>query len=114
MSEENVIDFTDQEQVSFNLILLAGNARSEAFAALEEAKKNNWDGAKTCFKKANEEMKSAHEIQAKLLQSFAGGAKITPDLLLVHAQDHLMTAKSEIGLIEELIELNRKIANNCH
>lgn len=98
----------DQEQVSFKLILHGGNARAESFLALDEAKKGNWDEAKKHIKNAEEEMKLAHEVQTNILQAFASGLNVIPNLLLVHAQDHLMTAKSEMALIEELIEVYKK------
>jgi len=100
--------FLDMEQVSFNIILHAGNARADIFSALEEAKSGKWDVSEDLITKAKDELKQAHDAQTKLLQGFAGGVKIIPDLLLVHAQDHLMTAKSEFTLVEELIYLYRK------
>ena len=50
---------------------------------------------------------SAHKAQTDLLTQEAQGNHLSVDVLLVHAQDHLMTAMLAQELIGELIELYR-------
>ena len=49
----------------------------------------------------------AHNAQSDLLFAEANGNKVEVGILLVHAQDHLMTSMLAIELIQELIVLHR-------
>jgi len=102
----------NHDEVAFELILHGGNARAEAYEALKAARKGDFTGAEEHIKKANDEIKAAHEIQTKLLHSEASsesGETLVPTMLLVHAHAHLMTAMAERNLIEEMVEIYRKL-----
>lgn len=53
----------------------------------------------------------AHHIQTGLLADEGNGEGPQVTLLLVHAQDHLMTSMLAQELIEELIDLHEKKAD---
>lgn len=95
----------DNEEISFGLIAASGAARSMAFEALKEAHNGNFDKADELMKQSEETFLSAHETQTKLLQREAQGNHIQLDVILVHAQDHLMTSMLAQELIAELINL---------
>ena len=99
----------EQETRCLELIACAGNGRAEAFAALAAAKAGEFDRAAERMAAAERELGAAHTVQTKLLAGEAQGVGMTPSLLLVHAQDQLMTAISERTLIGELIELYRRV-----
>ncbi|MHB9133291.1 MAG: PTS lactose/cellobiose transporter subunit IIA [Armatimonadota bacterium] len=99
----------EQETQCLTLIVHAGNGRAESFAALQAAKEGDFDRAAEHLATAERELGEAHTMQTKLLMGEAQGVGMTPSLLLVHAQDQLMTAISERGLIRELIELYRRL-----
>ena len=40
---------------------------------------------------ANNELIEAHKSQTSLLQNYANGQEIIMEIIMVHAQDHLMT-----------------------
>lgn len=90
------------------MISQAGNAKSFAFEALTAIEKNDFTTAEKLLKKAKQELADAHQMQTKLIQSELNGTKIEKSLLLIHAQDHLMTAISEHQLISHLLRLVRK------
>lgn len=96
------------EQSIFLMISQAGNAKSFAFEALTAIEENNFAGAEKLLKKAKEELAHAHQMQTKLIQSELNGSPIEKSLLLIHAQDHLMTAISEHQLIGHLLRIVRK------
>ena len=98
----------DLERVSFGLIAYAGDARSCAFGALAAAKTGDFLKAEELLKKADQAAVQAHLIQTELLHQEANGAAAPVDVLLVHAQDHLMTSLLAVELIKELIEFYRK------
>lgn len=54
-------------------------------------------------------MAEAHKTQTRLIQDEINGEKVDTSLLMIHAQDHLMTALSEKSLIEKMIELYKKL-----
>ena len=91
-----------QEMVSFEIIANAGDARS---FALEAAKAGNFEEAEELLKKSNAAAVLAHHAQTDLLVKHANGDGVNVDVLLVHAQDHLMTSMLAVELIKELITL---------
>ena len=93
------------EMISFSIIANAGDARSFAFAALEAAKKGNFEEAEELLKKSEEAATLAHKAQTELLFKEANGEKTPVDVILVHAQDHLMTSMLASELIRELITI---------
>ncbi len=99
----------EQETFCLELILHAGNGRAESYEALRAAKAGDYDAAATHLATAQRELGEAHTAQTRLLAGEAQGVGMTPSLLLVHAQDQLMTAITERGLIGELIELYKRL-----
>ncbi|SEP29331.1 PTS lactose/cellobiose transporter subunit IIA [Propionispora vibrioides] len=93
------------EEVVFNIIMHAGDARSYAFEALRYAREQKFEAAAASMSQAKTKLIDAHHIQTQLLQQEAEGKKQEFSLLLVHAQDHLMTAMLAKDLIEEVISL---------
>ena len=53
--------------------------------------------------------RSAHHAQTELIQAEIRGEKAPLNLLMVHAQDHLMTALVVIDLAQEFIDLYKKV-----
>ncbi|MDK2920315.1 MAG: cellobiose system component [Candidatus Petromonas sp.] len=93
--------------LAFQLILFAGNGRSYAMEAIQEAKKGNFEKAEELIKKAGEEIGQAHKFQTELIHQEAQGQPVAVNILLVHAQDHLMTSMVVRDLANEIIELYR-------
>ena len=95
----------DQEEIAFTLILHAGNARSHCFEALSFTRIGKHAEAFECLKKSAAELEKAHSLQTNLLQREAKGKKQEINLLLIHAQDHLMNALLARDLIKEMISM---------
>lgn len=102
-------EMMDIEMIAMQVILAGGNARSEAREALKLAKEGRYTEAETCLQTADAELAKAHQVQTGLIQQEAGGASIPVKLLMVHAQDHYMSAMSELYLVRELIELYHRL-----
>lgn len=100
------------EEIIFNIISHAGNSRSACFEALNFAKNGEFDKASSCMKQAKEELSLVHNIQTSLIQQEAAGNKQELSLLLMHAEDHLMTAVLAKDLICELIEMHEEKFKN--
>ncbi|WP_459836503.1 PTS lactose/cellobiose transporter subunit IIA [Clostridium carnis] len=98
------------EEIVMTIIINGGNSKSYVMEAIEEAKNNNFDKARELIKKADEELKKAHAIQTELIQNEARGEKITIELLMVHAQDHLMNAITVRDLGEQFVNMYEKFS----
>lgn len=98
----------EAEQVAFSIIINAGDARSHAFEALRYAREQKFTEAAESIAQAKTQLIAAHRIQTDLLQGEARGEKQEINLLLIHAQDHLMNAILAKDLIEEMILLLKK------
>jgi PTS system cellobiose-specific IIA component len=108
------VNSPEHEQACMQIILHAGNGRAEAFAALEAAKKGDFDGAAQALGRADAELKQAHDAQTALLTAEARGAGAPTTMLLAHALDILMAAMIEHGLIEQMVDLHRRLHEAGH
>lgn len=93
------------EMVSFGIVAAAGEARSLAFEALAAARAGDFERAQDCLARSEQAGLEAHSKQTELLSRQADGEDIPVDMLLVHAQDHLMTAMLARELIAEMVNL---------
>lgn len=58
--------------------------------------------AKEQLEEANEQLLKAHKAQTQLLKDYAGGKKIEMEIIMVHAQDHLMTTMTLLEVANEM------------
>ncbi|PWC19545.1 PTS lactose/cellobiose transporter subunit IIA [Brenneria corticis] len=98
------------ENTVMELIIYAGEARSNAMEALDAARKRAWGEADALLAAASAAARKAHQVQTALIGADEGSGKIPITLILVHAQDHLMNAILCRELVEELIYLHKEIA----
>ena len=97
------------ENTVMKIIANAGAARSSAFEALSMAKNGNFGKAKELLKDSENFSSEAHKSHSELLAFYAGGEIEQSDLLISHAQDHLMCAELARELIAEIIDLRECI-----
>ncbi|MDZ7835104.1 MAG: PTS lactose/cellobiose transporter subunit IIA [Alkalibacterium sp.] len=96
-------------EIVMTLIMHGGDARSSSMEAIHAAKDEDYDLARTKLEGADASIKKAHVIQTELLSKEASGEHIEINLLLVHAQDHLMNAMTYRDLAEEMIDLYKRV-----
>lgn len=106
MSEAKIMDM---ESTVMELIIYAGEARSETMEALRAARNREWLRADALLAAASDAARQAHRIQTQLIGADEGQGKIPVNLIMVHAQDHLMNAMLCREMVEELIALYREI-----
>ena len=70
------------ENIIFEIILHAGDARSQSIKAYKLIQKNDFDGAKELLKKASESINLAHKTQTELIQKEVRGDYQDVTLLL--------------------------------
>ena len=92
-----------------NIIINAGNAKSNAIDSIRAAKKFDFELAEDKLKLAKDSELLAHNAQTKLLAKESDGQRIEFNLLVVHAQDHLMNCITFNDLAREIIDLYKTI-----
>ena len=97
------------QMLSFTIILHAGNARSSSMEAITLAKSYEFEEAREKIEEANREFTAAHHHQTQLLTAEANGETNPVTVILVHAQDHLMTAMTVKELANEMIDMYEKM-----
>lgn len=97
------------EELTMQLILHGGNARGLAYEALDSAEEFNFDEAEKLLQEANDEFLKGHKYQTKLIQ--IQDEQVVPSFIMIHAQDHVMTAQAELQLIKRMVEHLKRIAD---
>jgi cellobiose-specific phosphotransferase system component IIA len=104
-----IIDRDELASIAMQVILHAGDAREKIFQAVDEASNGEFEAAKILMGEANTELLKAHQAQTNTLQLEAEGINIPYSTLFSHAQDTLMTVKTEQNLIKQMIKLYKKL-----
>jgi cellobiose PTS system EIIA component len=99
--------------ISFQIILHGGNARSLAMEAMTLAKENHFEEAEQKIREAEQELQHAHHHQTSLIQAEASGDQYDIPIILIHAQDHLMTAMTLKDLAKEIVDLRKIISRHA-
>jgi PTS system cellobiose-specific IIA component len=98
-------------EMSFQLILHAGNARSLGMKAISLARAGNFEDAEKLMKEAEKEQKEAHLVQTQMLTSEEEGAETKPNMLLVvHALDHVTAGSMSIDWAYEMINIYKTLS----
>ncbi|WP_432204639.1 PTS lactose/cellobiose transporter subunit IIA [Cetobacterium somerae] len=99
----------DIETIAMTIVGNAGESRALSYEALRIAKKGEFSKAKEMLDEAKEKMCIAHSVQTELICNEADGKDVEINLLMIHAQDHLMNAVLVRELVEELIEIHKEL-----
>ena len=99
----------DMESTVMELIINAGESRSCAMQALSAAKKGDWADVDAQLNASFAASKRAHDVQTMLIGMDEGCGKVQVNLVLVHAQDHIMNAMLAREMVQEFIDLYRKL-----
>ncbi len=95
----------DMEMAAMGLVGNSGEARSLAFEAIKKAKEGKFQEAREMIGESKAKSLMAHETQTELICAEADGNKMEIGLLMVHAQDHLMTSILARDMAEEIVSL---------
>lgn len=95
------------EQICFQIISTVGMARSCYIEAIREARQGAFEKAEQLIEEGRAVFVEGHQAHAKLLQKEAGGEHVAVRLLLLHAEDQLMSAEDFGILAVELLETCR-------
>lgn len=99
------------EEISFGIVSQSGDSFSYSMEAMALIRKNEFDQAQEKIKLAKTVLLEAHKTHSQLLFDFAKGDGIEPNILLIHAQDHLTKAEIMVIVAQENMELKKEIFN---
>lgn len=99
----------EQMAAMMTLMSAAGDAEQATMAAIEAAKADQIDRSRKLLKHADAKLKQAHQAQTQMLTYEARGQKVDVTLLMVHSQDHLMSAMTIRRLADEIIDLYQQV-----
>ena len=97
------------ELVCFKMISALGAARSAFMEAMVAAKKGNFEEAQSLIEEGQQQRLKGHEIHFELLQKDSSGNKVPFSLLLLHAEDQLMSAEILQVTSEEILALYQRL-----
>ena len=97
----------DNEMVSFQIISAVGTARSLYIEAIAKAKAGDFEAANNLVEQGKTTFLEGHKAHAGLVQKEANGEKLEFSLLLMHAEDQLMSAETLKIVAQELIDIYR-------
>ncbi|MCG7205113.1 PTS lactose/cellobiose transporter subunit IIA [Streptomyces arenae] len=96
-------------EVAMQIILHAGNARTQVRQALTVLEDGDNAAAEQLLNEAKADLTRAHQAQTAIVQAEARGEQTAHSLLFAHAQDTLMTIMTEHGLAQHLVRLFAKV-----
>lgn len=103
------MDESESQMVAFEIILHSGNARTAVHEAMDFMKEAKFDEAEAKLAEADEELTLAHKAQADMLHEFGQGTKIEVQIIMVHAQDHLMTTMTLKEVAVEMENIYKRL-----
>lgn len=99
----------EMELICFNIISSVGAARSNYIEAIRKAKAGEFEKARELISEGEEMFVEGHHAHSELLQNEAAGKKAEFSLILMHAEDQLMSAEAFKIIAEELIDVYEKM-----
>lgn len=98
----------DLEKISVKIIANSGEAKSLLFEAIDMAQQNYLNEAWELVNQAREKITFAEKIHMDVLREEANGGKPKLNLLLIHAEDHMMSGHLLVELTERFINMYEK------
>jgi PTS system cellobiose-specific IIA component len=95
----------EMELISFQIISTVGTAKSMYMEAIQAAKAGDFKKANQLIVDGTEIFLEGHKAHAGLIQKEANGENVQFSLLLMHAEDQLMTTEMFKLVAVEFIEL---------
>lgn len=101
------------ELIIFQIISAAGGAKSNYMEAISCARIGDFEQAAALMKEGDEIYKEGHEVHFNLVQKEASGNGVSVGLLLVHAEDQMMSAELTRSMAEEFLLLYQEKASKA-
>lgn len=100
----------DMELIAFEIISNVGMGKSLVIEAIRDARSGNYDLANHKIKEANEFFIKGHHAHTVLIQREASGEQLKFSLIIMHAEDQLISAETIRDLGIEIIEMHKDLS----
>ncbi|MBU3133768.1 PTS lactose/cellobiose transporter subunit IIA [Clostridium gasigenes] len=97
------------ELIAFEIISNVGMAKSLTIEALRDVRSGKYEEAEGKLAESLEYITRGHNAHASLIQKEAAGEKTEFSLILMHAEDQMMSAEIIKSLAEEMIEMYKDL-----
>ncbi len=108
--DPQVMDVSESQLVAFTIISSSGMARASVHEAMDAMREGDFELARAKMDEADEYLVEAHKAQTDLLHQFANGVVIEIQIIMVHAQDHLMTTMTLKEVAQEMMHLYKALS----
>lgn len=95
------------QKIGFEIVAYSGDARSSLIKGIRAAKEGDFDECEKLKEDAQECINDAHRTQTKLLSQEAQGESSQIGMIMIHAQDHLMTTMLLMDIFDTLVDVYR-------
>jgi Phosphotransferase system cellobiose-specific component IIA len=99
------------ELAAFQIISAVGTARSCYIEAIQKAKQGQFDEAGKMIDEGDAAFNEGHDAHTGLLQNEASGKENGINLLILHAEDQLMSAEGFKIIALEFIDVYKKLVH---
>lgn len=100
----------EMEMICFQMISSVGMAKSSYVEAMRAAAKGSFEEAAEKIKEGDEFYAKGHDAHADLIAQEANGNPVQISLILMHAEDQMMSTETIRLMAEENIKLYQKLA----
>lgn len=97
------------EMTCFSIVAQVGSARSCYLEAITCAENGDFEAARKLIDEGNVVFNAGHDAHMKLLQQEAGGEELPFRIILLHAEDQLMSAEGFRILAERFITVYQRM-----
>ncbi|MBU5592959.1 PTS lactose/cellobiose transporter subunit IIA [Clostridium sp. MSJ-4] len=98
----------NMDMIAFSIISNVGNAKSLVMEAFYAAKEGDFNLAEEKLEESKQYFLEGHKVHASLIQKEANGEKVQVSLILMHAEDQLMSTETIAELVKEMIEMYKR------
>ncbi|MBP3041739.1 PTS lactose/cellobiose transporter subunit IIA [Bacillaceae bacterium Marseille-Q3522] len=95
----------DMQAAAFQIITYAGEARSNYVEAIRIAREGKIEEAKNKIKDGEHSYNKIHKVHASLVQREAAGEQLPFSLILMHAEDQMLTTETIKIMACEMVEM---------
>lgn len=107
MTEDDQGRIEQFEMECFQIVAQVGSARSCYLEAITRAEEGDFEGAQRLVDEGNQMFNAGHDVHMRILQREARGERLPFRIILLHAEDQLMSAEGFRILSEKFIAVYR-------
>lgn len=100
---------TDFVALSLQIVSAVGEAKSLYMEALAAAKEGDFQAAEKKIQEGDRCFAQGHDLHGDLIGQEAGGDPVSMTLMLTHAEDQMMSAETIKLMVQELIQIYRRL-----